>query len=881
MKKVIKPGKTSPDKTKSPLLWEKLITPRQELVLRLLITVWFILFGSFCIWWFQSYHIISRSGILLTSLVLSFELLLPGYFFYFILRMKRVNSRLSLPPNWRVGMVVTKAPSDPWDMVEVTLKAMLAQSYPHDTWLADEDPTPETILWCQSHGVLISCRKGIEDYHRPNWPRRTKCKEGNLCYFYDTVGYQSYDFVAQLDADHVPTPGYLEVMLRPFLDPRVGYVAAPSICDANATESWAARSRLFAEATLHGALQSGYNQGWAPLCIGSHYAVRTQALWEIGGLGPELAEDHSTTLMMNAQDWQGVFQIEAIAHGDGPASFVDCMIQEFQWSRSLMKVCLEMTFRYWRNLKPHLRFQFLFAQLWYLLFGLSGIFGFFLPILALILDRPWVRVNYLVFLLYSLIVTLATLLPVLWLKHCRCLRPENALLLSWEVIFFTIARSPWILAGVIQGIFSWLFKKEFMFKVTPKGNHITRPLPLKFIMPYFFLGMVSTLAVLGLNRVSHAPGYYFLTLINAGFYITTLVAIIVLHLKENPRYYRHYIGHYFITFLAVGSFVVACGLRLPTGIQTITSDSLLTSFSPRNSLVSQHHLNSLEQSYPIFGVYDPPGDFAHFPEVKIDHYFVTWRLDNADELRAALAKAKQNQRLPLITLEPWPWNWQGMNNETLLTDITTGKYDPTIKRILQVLKQASPQPILLRFAHEMEMVGQYPWSKTDAQSYIAAYRHVVDLARELPMNNLFWVWSPAGNPEAKAYWPGANYVDYVGISIYATPEWTWEMASPGKNLSLADLISMKYWVAEEYQKPMILTEVGVNAPSLTKQQWLKESVTAFTKFPAIKAWVYFNQVQPNIVPLEIGQPHWELNSGEITHLMRAWRGKIQSERTSK
>ena len=60
--------------------------------------------------------------------------------------------------------------------------------------------------------------------------------------------------------------------------------------------SWAARGRLHREATLHGPVQLGHNGGLAPVCIGSHYAVRTRALREIGGLGPELAEDFSTTL---------------------------------------------------------------------------------------------------------------------------------------------------------------------------------------------------------------------------------------------------------------------------------------------------------------------------------------------------------------------------------------------------------------------------------------------------------------------------------------------------------------------------------------------------------------------------------------------------------
>ena len=56
-------------------------------------------------------------------------------------------------------MVVTKVPSESFEMVTETLTAMLAQSHAHDTWLADEDPTDEMIAWCEDHKVLVSCRK--------------------------------------------------------------------------------------------------------------------------------------------------------------------------------------------------------------------------------------------------------------------------------------------------------------------------------------------------------------------------------------------------------------------------------------------------------------------------------------------------------------------------------------------------------------------------------------------------------------------------------------------------------------------------------------------------------------------------------------------------
>ena len=48
-------------------------------------------------------------------------------------------------------------------------------------------------------------------------------------------------------------------------------------------------------------------------------------------------------------------------------------------------------------------------------------------------------------------------------------------------------------------------------------------------------------------------------------------------------------------------------------------------------------------------------------------------------------------------------------------------------------------------------------------AYVAAYRHVVDYLRQKGATNLRFIWGPAGDEEAVAYWPGADYVDAVGI----------------------------------------------------------------------------------------------------------------------
>lgn len=502
------------------------VSKREKRVFSLLIIIWLLSLYYFWNWWLQSSHIVTWMGIIINSLLLAWNTLLPGYYFYFVSKMRRPNPAILIPIDWKVAMVVTKAPSEPWSIVRKTLEAMLIQKYPHDTWLADEDPQPETVNWCTAHGVRISNRKGIVKYHQLNWPCRTKCKEGNLAYFYDTVGYENYDFVVQLDADHVPVEGYLEAMIRPFIDSEVGYVAAPSICDANAADSWVVNARLFAEATMHGSLQAGYNNGWAPLCIGSHYAVRTIALKEIGGLGPELAEDHTTTLMMNAHGWKGVFALDAEAHGDGPTCFTDFLVQEFQWSKSLMKVLLSVTPLYWEGLGLRLKFQFVFSQLWYPIFGISMLIGSLMPILALLNDKPWVDVDYFEFLFRFSILTLTCIAPVIWIGNRGWLRPQKAKLISWQTVLFELARWPWVLLGVLDAIISLIFNRQVQFKITPKGSKKASFLPLRVLLPYLSIGCFSSVTVITCDRVVNAQGYYFIALLTGFVYIGLSTAIL-------------------------------------------------------------------------------------------------------------------------------------------------------------------------------------------------------------------------------------------------------------------------------------------------------------------------------------------------------------------
>jgi cellulose synthase (UDP-forming) len=511
---------------------------RRQIEYFLGVAAWLAGLGWFWTWWLDFAHIISIPAFAVLTVIMAWITLLPAYFIYLFAASRRpwAASRRLIPG--RIAMVVTKAPSEPFAVVRRTLNAMLDQvGYDYDVWLADEAPDPETQRWCHQHGVFVSTRQGVSAYHRTSWPRRTRCKEGNLAYFYDHYGYERYDFVAQFDADHIPDTTYLLEIMRPFADPGVGYVSAPSICDSNAAESWAARGRLQAEASMHGCLQLGYNNGWAPLCIGSHYAVRTRALKEIGGLGPELAEDHSTTLMMNAAGWKGVHAIDAIAHGEGPRTFADLAIQEFQWSRSLVTILLRHSRHYVPKLSGKLRFQFLFSQLWYPLFSGFMAVMFCLPLVALASGRNFVNVTYPDFLLHILPLSLVLIGLAFYWRSTGTFRPYEAKILGWEAAIFLLARWPWSLAGTLFAVRDCLTGSFVDFRITPKGAKISSFPPARLIAPYLIMSLLPAGAALMVTEAGSARGYYLFAIINSVVYLAVLTVIIINHARENGLFF--------------------------------------------------------------------------------------------------------------------------------------------------------------------------------------------------------------------------------------------------------------------------------------------------------------------------------------------------------
>jgi cellulose synthase/poly-beta-1,6-N-acetylglucosamine synthase-like glycosyltransferase len=871
---------------------ESPLRPHDRLVAVAIAGLWLASAVFFWQWWFEPAHQVTVAGIVVNSVVLGFDLVLvPLWFFFFLLRMRRPVPALEVP-ELRTAIVVTKAPSEPWPLVRTTLEAMLEQEfpYPYDVWLADEKLTDEVIDWCASHGVHMSTREGVAEYHNLTWPRRTKCKEGNLAFFYDNWGYRDYDVVAQLDADHVPAPDYLRRMVTPFADPRIGYVAAPSICDLNADASWSARGRLYAEAVLHGSTQAGSNAGFAPSCIGSHYAVRTAALQEVGGLGPELAEDFSTTLILSSDGWHGVFAIDAEAHGNGPDCVADCVTQDFQWARSMMRVLLTVSPKYWSGLSLRAKVRLAGCQLWYPLHTLVMLVMVLLPAWALFSHAPLVGVDVGAFYLHFAPVGLVLLTAVLLLRRRGLLRPATAPVISWESLLFQLVRWPWALIGCASGLLGSLTGRENGFKVTPKRADGERPLPIRVLVPYLVLSAISILPVLLVGDPRAARGYYFWALLNGITYLLVSIAVVALHIAENRA---HTNVRSIVRFAGVRSAAIAAVAALLVFATAVHGRAGFDGLSwPGHATLEDQKFVPAQPAAVAPGASVDVGvttaplaangsepwtrrdlwtvnafEQAIHKHASVVMWYADWQHSAAPSL-AQLRMVERRGSIPEITWEPWDSTKPlgASQPRYSLRNIADGKFDSYIRTWAQALAAYGGE-LRLRFAQEMNG-NWYPWGRgtngnTPAE-FVKAWRHVHDIFTAARATNVQWVWSPvSGAP--RQYFPGLRYVNRVGVTCLngGTAAFSdgWRSFVSVCGNSVRELHTMAP------QLPIDLSEVATSEFGGNKAAWITGMFTFLAHHPEVKSLIWFDLDK---------QTNWPVQSSRAAE--RAFREGVQATR---
>lgn len=157
-----------------------------------------------------------------------------------------------------------------------------------------------------------------------------------------------------------------------------------------------------------------------------------------------------------------------------------------------------------------------------------------------------------------------------------------------------------------------------------------------------------------------------------------------------------------------------------------------------------------------------------------------------------------------------------LNCRNLWNDIyNVYNYADSLHELSDLFAENPNVAVLLRFAAEFNIWGNEP----DAQTFINAFRYVSNFFKERNPN-VAMVWSPnqASNWyfDLDSYYPGDEYVDWVGVSSYATRYFIGDKNQPETNeivfktgYSSNPVISVKA-IVEKYgdRKPIMISESG-------------------------------------------------------------------------
>ena len=276
----------------------------------------------------------------------------------------------------------------------------------------------------------------------------------------------------------------------------------------------------------------------------------------------------------------------------------------------------------------------------------------------------------------------------------------------------------------------------------------------------------------------------------------------------------------------------------------------------------------LAKKYPVinnpgvpFGAYDPHGDFKDVSGVAIEHLFLPWQDVDLSTLNVADAYARARGRTLLITIEPWSWaENKRVSAEVLRRGILSGQYDATIAQVTKAIG-ALQSDVTIRWAHEMEdLTGRFPWSGWNPKDYIAAYHRFVDLSRRFAPRAKY-MWSPEGLENLTAYYPGDNYVDVVGLSVFGLQQF--DVDKTGRSRTFAELLKPRYDLVVRYNKPIVVAEAGYVGDEAYVTDWAASLNKLDANFPKLTAVVLFDDKEVHPWPNPYGLPDWRVVANNI------------------
>lgn len=789
-------------------------------------------------------------------------------------------SNISIPrtpekiPDLSVDVLTTYFPGEPYDMITNTLTAILKIRYPHKTYLCDEADDPFLKEFCEERGIIHVTRDN-----------RIDAKAGNINNALRTVA--TGDICVILDPDHVPEPAFLDPILPHFANPDIGFVQIVQSY-YNIEESLVARGAAEQTFQFYGPMMMTLNAYGSVNAIGANCVFRRAALDSIGGHAAGLCEDMHTTMLLYSKGWKAVYLPVVLAKGLAPSTLTNYFKQQLKWARGTFDLLVKVYPRIFSKLTGRQRIHFAILPMHYF-GGVISLINFLIPILALLFSTtPW-RGNIIDFILVLLPVAASAILVRTYIQKWVIEKKER----GFHIIGGLLHINTWWI--YILGLFYTLIDKKVPYLPTPKeGENSTN---LKIIIPNAIVAILSIFAIVyGLSR-DLTP----FSIVMAGFaFFNAFIMIFGIYLtirtknqeklteeKQHPRisllpalkrsFYRS-------SNLA---FIATRFIALPL-LLTVLIASM--SFKQHNDL---HRWNQVEpfyiqkKVYDYLGIFHPAQDdgLVNFKDIDaiegrqglefdIISFYLAWTKESVEAFPdEIMTRIYAKDAIPMITWEPWASPLEvddpsgELNKEKkVLKHITEGRFDSYIKAFANHLKTYD-KPVYLRFAHEFDN-PQYPWSGAGDNTpleFVEAWQHVYGLIKSQQADKVMMVWNPWKAHGMEDYYPGDEFVDWVGVTALNYGE----LNPDQRYYSFKELYQEFHEGLHAFtRKPVMLAEFGSVKTGNRQNEWITDAIQSVkSEFKEISAVVLFNSAYDKNIPLNEQYEHkyidWTVDSLDL------------------
>ncbi|NRF40463.1 glycosyltransferase family 2 protein [Pedobacter foliorum] len=856
-------------------------TRKQNFTLRLMIII-----GLFCMFLFLRELLLTDAEsstlywMLMATLVFMCMKILHEWIHYFYITVPDTPKK---EKTYTVDIFTTFCAGEPYEMINETLIAIKAIKYPHNTFLCDEADDPYLKKICEELNVIHVTRVKKIDAKAGNINNALKQSTAELC--------------VVLDPDHVPFPDFLDPIVSHFNNLEVGFVQIVQSYK-NYDESLIAKGAAQQTFQFYGPIMMTMNKYGTVLAIGANCTFRRAALDSIGGHAAGLAEDMHTAMQLHAKGWKSVYVPAVLARGLVPSTLSAYYSQQLKWSRGVFELLVTSYPKLFKSFTWQQKLHYGIVPMHYLS-GVIFLINFLIPIFSLIFNTSPINIVFFNFITISFPLVMSIILIRHFVQRWVMEEEER----GFHVVGGLLMIGTWWI--FIIGLFYTILRKKVPYNPTPKDGRDEDNWSLN--IPNLIVIAISVFSIIfGLYRDWNP--YNLIMSAFAGINCMILSFTIAASrqsqfrkLKQRVKPLNWAMEHVsdfkasfwklrrkiysgvrsaalMITTLIVCTVVYFVNTRSNTEVKQVPynyhKDILIPGiFAPETGnglssmgLVKQYE-NQSKLQFGIVSLYIPWGDQAecHLPTALLDSIY-------------------KINAVPMISWEPWQSLFDKVKNiedskkeEKIFARIIKGDYDDYLKRFSEQIK-ALNRPVFIRFAHEADN-PQYPWSAkggNTAEEFKEGWKYVHDYFAKNNTYNAIWVWNPWKPDAVSTYFPGSQYVDWIGVT----------------NLNYGTRNGSNSWYTMEqlYQPfhenpvfktdlPVMLAEMGSLSAEGKQDQWFQTAFKSIkNKFPEIKAVVFFNSsLDKNTIDTAIGKPlNWKVeNFSKVGLAIKKYNKKLK------